>query len=58
MQEKLTFLVTKQVRTMLLEEFKTEQDLYRTGCRTYYNEKVETIVSSQLSKLVKDLTQD
>jgi len=43
---------------MSLEEFKQEQDGYRTGCRTYYNEKVEAIVSSQLSKLVKDLTSD
>ena len=41
-----------------LEDFKQEQDSYRTGCRTFYNEKVETIVSSQLSKLVKTLTED
>jgi len=58
MEEKLTFLVTKRVGTMSLEEFKQEQDSYRTGCRTFYNEKVETIVSSQLSKLVKTLTED
>lgn len=33
MQEKLIFLVTKQVRTMSLEDFKVEQDSYRTGVR-------------------------
>jgi hypothetical protein len=58
MQDKQTFKVTQQVRTMVLEDFKQEQDSYRGTCRTYYNEKVEAIVGAQLSKLVKDLTAD